>query len=115
MKPSERLTELQNELLARWRIVLGPEEFERERQKVENGTAIAAIEQYLDEQHELAEKRERRMWVAAALAGISASVGTKSANECLRLAGLSISVWDGDLLDRARARVMEAAREAGLL
>jgi hypothetical protein len=69
----------------------------------------------LEEQNEASERRERRTWVAAALATIAPGCSTKAANKALKQAGLSVQVNYGDRIDEAQFRVMLAAEQAGLL
>lgn len=115
MKPSERLTELQNEFLSRWRVMAGPEEFERNRAQVETGCAIAAIEQYLDEHHGRAEElARRRAQVIEVLEMNGPGCDVEVANALLERAGLEWRMYAGCSFERASRKIIESARKAGL-
>lgn len=112
MKPSERISQLHNEKLEELLLSYREDNRDAIRPRLSDRLEPAAIAAYLDEQHELAERRELVRW-ALAMVGPGASEG--SVNEVLARAGLQCSVWECQSFNEARSSILHSARTAGLL
>lgn len=108
MKPSERIAEIGMELRKdferRWPNVAVPDFKSR------------AIQEYLDEQHERAERQAKRELVQTALLALLTNSGsTETINRVLESAGLTVRVFAGDSLKEKDRAIRAEATEKGLL
>lgn len=118
MKPSERIEGLAPAL----RDLLEAQDnykLERFRGDAEIMCRVYAVVQYLDEQHELSTRRYNLTLLLILLCEARGNEGgrvtVQQAGPLAANAGLAVTFEFGEDADRARERVISAAREKGLL
>jgi hypothetical protein len=112
LKPSERLQVLTDELVADVRARAPASNFAKYEAHYRERARWGAIAKYLDDQHEL-DRRRIALWTALALIGPGCQ--ESNVNPLLEAAGVAPCARNGDPFEMCRERILDAAREAGLL